>query len=182
VKRVFLILSAMALVVVATTASGQVSRYVIEDGDGGVSAAKGRVFGQGSTTLSGYRCAANACTRDAPSSASSPQEGLSLSGVRSYVFTADLSTGSFSGTGAFEFYVYADDDDGSGPDEQWYYVQGIDVTPPSGKQRFVTQIKTVSLWPGNYRLAVRANAVATSAAAPILTTSLRACLTETCAP
>lgn len=169
----------MVAAILATHASGQVSRYVIEDGDGGTATAGGRVKNNGVTTLVGYRCASNVCTRDAPSAAT---EGVILSGVGSYIVSATLSSGTFSGTGALEIWAYINDAESGNPPAGWYYVIGKDITPASGKSSIVSTVQNVSLRPGNYRLMARANAVATSAAAPILTVSVRACQTETCAP
>lgn len=178
-KRGLLMIAVVVSAVLAAQAMGQVTRFVIEDGDGGTSSGGGRVKNNGLTTLAGYRCASNVCTRDAPTAAN---EGVVLSGVGSYIFTATLSSGTFSGTGAVEFYVYVNDAESGNPPAGWYYVIGKDIVPTSGKSSIMGTVQNVSLRPGNYRLVARANAVGTSVAAPILTTSLRACQTETCAP
>lgn len=173
-----------AATIYALSALGQVSRYVVEDGDGGVSSAAGRVKGQGATTLGNSVCGSNLCTRTAPSNSSSPQEGVLISGVGSYIVTATLSSGTFTGAGVIELYVYVDEGTTSttGPPAGWYYVIGKDITPASGKSSVMSAVQNVSLRPGTYRLAARSNAVGTSAAAPILTVSIRACQTATCAP
>lgn len=174
-----------ALGLIAGGAWGQVTRYYIEDGDAGTFTPSGypeRVKGQAAVKGISYACAANACTRTAPSGSSSPQEGIVLSGVGSYIVTLALSSGTFSGTGVAEIWVYVDDSGNSGPSAGWYYVIGKDITPPSGKDKVVTAIQNVSLRPGNYRLVVRPNTIATSAAAPTLTMTVRACQTATCAP
>lgn len=174
-------LTAVLGVCVWTAALAQVSRYVVENGDGGVGATTSTVKGQGPTTLGAHQCTSNSCTRTAPSNSSSPQEGVVLSGIGSYIVAANLSTGTFSGGGAIELWVYVDDS-GTGPGAGWYYVMGADIVPTSGKGSVMTMVQPVSLRPGSYRLAARANAVTTSAAAPILTVSIRACQTATCAP
>lgn len=183
-KRGLLLLAVAVLGVWGATSAAQVSRYIVEDGDGGVfttSAFPARVKGQNVFTAIGYRCESNACTRTAPTAATSPPEGLPISGVGSYIVTAALSTGTFSGTGAIELYAHLDEGS-TGPTPAFYYILGGDITPPSGKASFVTMINTISLRPGNYRIAIRPNTVATSAAAPILTMTVRACQTATCAP
>lgn len=171
---------------VALPAPAQVDRLVVENGTAVASATVAanptRLRGQAPTKLIAVTCAANSCTRAAPSGASSPLEGLLLSGVGSYFVTLSLSTGTFSGTGVAEIYLYADDSGNGGPAAAWFYVIGKDITPPSGKSDVMVAVQTASLRPGNYRLAVRPNAIATSAAAPVLTVSIRACQTATCAP
>lgn len=169
------------LALVSLSANAQVSRYVVENGDGGVGSTTATVKGQGSTTLGQHICAANSCTRVTPSNSSSPQEGVILSGIGSYIVTATLSTGTFSGGGVIELHVYVDDSSG-GPGAGWYYVMGADIVPTSGKSSVMTLVQPVSLRPGSYRLVARANGVTTSAAAPVLTVSIRACQTATCAP
>lgn len=179
------VVAALALIIgalLAVSAVAQVSRYVVETGDGGTGTWTHVVKGQGPTTLGRHICASNSCTRTAPSNSSSPQEGVVLSGIGSYVVTASLSSGTFSGGGALELWVYIDDSSPAGPPAGWYYVMGADIVPTSGKSSVMTLVQPVSLRPGTYRLAVRANAVTTSAAAPTLTTSIRACQTATCAP
>lgn len=180
-KRIPYIALAIGLLSWGVLASAQVSRYIVETNDGGVyteAAFPALVRGQSSFTAVATICAANACTRTAPSGAT---EGLPISGVGSYIVTASLSSGTFSGSGPIEIYAYLNEGS-TGPTAGWYYILGADITPPSGKSSFVTMVNTVSLRPGNYRLAVRPNAVATSVAAPVLTLSVRACQTATCAP
>jgi hypothetical protein len=184
-KRGLLLLLVLAGVGVALHASAQVSRFIVEDGDGGTytaAANPSRLRGQGPTSFISYACAANACTRSAPSTASSPPEGILLSGLGSYIVTLEVNSGTFSGGGAAEIWLYVDDSGGSGPAAKWYYVIGKDIIPTSGKSAVMTMVQTVSLRPGNYRMVVRPNAVTTSAATPTLTVSVRGCLTATCAP
>jgi hypothetical protein len=170
----------------AATAHAQVTRFVVENdtavASATVAANPGLLRGQEPTKLIAITCAANSCTRTAPSNSSSPQEGLVLSGIGSYIITASLSTGTFSGGGAIEIYLYANDSGSSGPSAAWLYVMGADIVPTSGKSAVTTLVQTVSLRPGAYRMVARANAVTTSAAAPALTVSIRACQTATCAP
>jgi hypothetical protein len=178
----WLALVALVAPLMAAVALAQVSRFVVEDGDGGVSGAANLIRGQGSTTLGRHQCAANSCTRAAPSNSSSPQEGVVLSGVGSYIITSSLSTGTFSGAGTIELWVYVDDSGNGGPSAGWFYVMGADIVPTSGKSSIMTKVQPVSLRPGSYRLVARTNAVTTSAAAPVLSVSIRACQTATCAP
>lgn len=170
----------------ALPAAAQVSRLVVENATAvvaTVAANPTQLRGQGSTSLIATTCSSNSCTRTAPSNASAPQEGLLLSGVGSYIVTASLSSGTFSGGGALEIYLYANDSGNGGPTAGWLYVMGADIVPTSGKSAVTTALtQSVSLRPGAYRLAVRANAVTTSVGAPVLTVSIRACQTATCAP
>lgn len=163
------------LLLLPSFALAQADRYVVEDGTAGtvnVTSNPTLVKGQGATTLVAHTCAANACTRTAPSGST---EGVELGGVGAYLITAKVSTGTFSGTGSIELWVY--DYDASA----WYYLAGKDQTPTSGKAAEAFPVQVNSLRPGKYRLVPRSNAVATSAAAPTLTVSIRACLKQGCA-
>jgi hypothetical protein len=165
----------------AAAALAQVSRYIVEDGDGGTFSPKATnvLRGQDTTTFDAHQCTGSSCSGVVPSAAT---EGISLSGVGSYIFTARLSTGTFSGTGAFKFYVYVDDSGNGGPTARWHKVLGKNIVPENGESAVISMVQTVSLRPASYRLAVIPSSVATSAATPVLTMSLRACQTATCAP
>ena len=156
-------------------AVAQADRYVVEDGTAAtVSSASSPTLVRGQTlaTLVAHTCAANSCTRTAPSAST---EGVELGGVGAYLITASLSTGTFSGTGAIELWVY--DVDAGG----WRYLVGKDQTPASGKSTAAFPVQVNTFRAGKYRVAARSNAVATSAAAPTLTVTIRACLKQGCA-
>lgn len=145
-------------------------RYLVENATGGavdVSTSPTLLKGQSRTTRVAIVCAANSCTRAAPSGA---DEGLEIGGVGAYIVTATLSSGTFSGTGAIELWVY----DYAASASPWLYLVGKDKTPTSGKSACIWPVETISFRPGKYRLVARPNAVATSAAAPTMTVAIRA--------
>lgn len=153
-------------------ASG-VDRFTREDGNndaGTPSTFSLQLLGVGTTTLIPHTCAANACTRAAPTAAN---EGLQLDGVNSYYVEACLSTGTFSGGGTLDWYFYNSSNPVSA--SRWTQVLELSKTPTSGTScvRWPTQ-KNSAKGLGD-RLVIRSNAITTSAAAPTLTVSIYAC-------
>jgi hypothetical protein len=143
-------------------------RYLVENATGGaveVSTNPTLIRGQGRTTRVAISCAANSCSRNAPSGA---DEGLEIGGVGAYIVTATVSSGTFSGTGVIELWVY------DYTASTWHYLVGKDKTPTNGKSACIWPVETISFRPGKYRLVARPNAVATSAAAPTMTVAVRA--------
>lgn len=143
-------------------------RFLVENATGGaveISTDPTLIKGQSRTTRVAITCAANACSRNAPSAA---DEGLEIGGVGAYIVEAKLSAGTFSGTGAVKIYLY----DYTSSD--WFYVVGKDKTPASGESKCCWPIETISLRPGKYRLVARPVSVGTSEAAPVMTVSIRA--------
>lgn len=173
-RRIAPFLASLAVVIAAVAYAGS-NRFVLEDGTTGTVTATsnpGQVFNNGATTLVAHTCAANSCTRADPSGS---LEGMQLGEVSAYRVYVCVSSGTLSGTGTLEAWVY---DDGPGT---WMPMpsKNLSVTA-SGKVCQAFPVETNSSRNGNWRLVYKSNAVATSAAAPTLTVGIRACLTTGC--
>ena len=147
-------------------------RFVVEDGTNGAATEGSNAFqNNGSTTLVPHTCAANACTRADPSAAA---EGLSLTDVSAYRVTVCVSSGTLSGTGTLEAWVYDPD---AAASFRWQPMRSKDLTvSASGETCQAFPVERNSMRGNGYRLVYKSNAVATSAAAPTLTVTIRACL------
>lgn len=163
------------LVMLLSSVAMAEDRYVVEDGTSGTATAAANptlIFGQDATTLVAQTCAANSCTRNEPGAAT---EGIRLGGVGAYRIGVAVSTGTLSGGGACELHVY----DGLA----WSYMLGKDLSLSGAASRsrvsWATEVNTFRS--NGWRLVVRCNGVTTSAAAPTLTVSIRACLKSGCA-
>lgn len=158
-------------------ASSSSDKWLVEDGTSGSSSSATLIGGgQGATTLVPHTCAANLCTRAQPTTSSSPDEGLDIGGVKSYRVEAALSSGNFLGTGAIELWLKCSDP-ATATSAVWLYVSGGDITPPAGagKTPWSTLVKGNDFRAPGCRLVARSNGVGTSAAAPTMTVSIRAC-------
>lgn len=168
----------LLLMLAPALAFADADRYIVEGSTTGSvlsSANPELVFGQTRATLVAHTCAANSCTRNAPSAAA---EGLELGGVASYQVTACLSTGTFSGTGTIDFYVYQP---GQAAWSALIDLPSLQLTNASGKSGCVSwPVQVNTFRASKYRLAVKSTSVATSAAAPVLTVRIDACLKNGC--
>lgn len=167
----------LLLAFAATPALAAADRAVYEDGSNGATSEYSlatttfrAVWDNGSTTLVPHTCAANSCTRAAPSAAT---EGMVLTGIGSYQVWACVSTGTFDGTGAVKLYVY---DPSGASGAQWGYVLGKDKTPSASASGCVMLVQDKnSFGASESRLVARSVSVGTSAAAPTLTIKLLGC-------
>jgi len=171
--RRFWVFAAPILLLGGLALADGADRFVREDGnnDAGTPAIfPVQLKGVGTTLLIPHTCAANSCTRDAPTLAT---EGLMLDAVNSYWVEACLSTGTFAGAGTLDWYFYNSSDTVSST--RWKQVMELSKTPTSGTScvRWPNQLHTANGLAD--RLVIRSNGVTTSAAAPTLTVSIYAC-------
>lgn len=170
----------LSLLAVASVATAAADRAVIEDSSDGATSEFSLVpatptfrvvwDNSGTTTLKPHTCAASACTRAVPSG---DTEGMRLDGIGSWYFRACLSTGTFTGTGAFE--VHGHDPSGA-TSQKWGYLVGKDQVPKASVgvcQNFPTFKNSAASTEA--RVAIRSNAVGVSTAAPVLTLYLYGC-------
>ncbi len=161
--------------VLASGALADADRFLVESADAGtVSYATNPtlVFGQDATTSVLHTCSSNACTRTAPSDSSNPQEGLRLGAIASYRVDVCVSTGTLSGTGTLEAWIY----DPDGVVKKWKPMKEKDLTVNATTQCQAFPVETNSMRGNGIRLVYRANAVAVSTSAPTLTVTIRGCL------
>lgn len=163
----------LALLVAGAVWATGADRFTREDGqnDAGTPTTFSlQLKGVRTTLLLPHTCAANSCTRAAPSLST---EGIQLDGVRAYWVEACLSSGTFSGGGTLDWYFYNSSDTVS--TTRWKQVLDLSKTPTSGTScvRWPTQRHSATT--NGDRLVVRSNAITTSAAAPTLTVSIYAC-------
>lgn len=169
--RLLLLLAVLPVLAIAAD-----NRHVIEDGTTGTvsnTTNPTQVFGgQGSTTLRAHTCAANSCTRAVPTTSI---EGMKLNEVSAYRVYAMVDSGTFTGTGTLELYLW--DPDAAGG--TWLFMgdKSLSLAKAAGKSAYAWPVERNSARNADMRIVYRSNAVGTSAAAPTLTVGIRGCIT-----